>query len=358
MRATHRWRWWAAVLPIALAASLTAAQAPTAPSQPPVAPAAAAAPAPAATPPAPPSPVSSMRNKISAGDLPSAESILEVHREKYGEDGPWLVGLGWLARGAFLVGDTAAARRYAAQARGAVTKRLGGKSLDKDRDAESALGAAIEVEAQLVERRRSRAEAAKWLQAEMARQQGSTAFQSRLHKRLNLLTLVGQPAPELVVEDFLIQLPPDSTGGLSTDHLLLADWSNAHDSMIRGARGRPLVLFLWAEWCGDCRAQIPALARVLERHRGEGLLARAITRWYDPPESLATEKARALRAWYESYEGMKDTPRIVSTASMVRYGGSATPTFVFIDRQGIVRRYAPTRLTEAELERAVAQILR
>lgn len=42
---------------------------------------------------------------------------------------------------------------------------------------------------------------------------------------------------------------------------------------------------------------------------------------------------------------------------MVRYGGSSTPTFVFIDRKGIVRRYTPTRLTEEELDRTVRELL-
>src|SRR5713226_3462061 len=66
------------------------------------------------TPASPPSPVNGIRNKISAGDLLSAESILEVHRAKNGEDGAWLTGLSWLARGALLVGDLEKAKRYAA----------------------------------------------------------------------------------------------------------------------------------------------------------------------------------------------------------------------------------------------------
>ena len=291
---------------------------------------------PAATPAAPPSPVNGIRNKISAGDLLSAESILEVHREKHGEDGPWLVGLGWLARGALLVGDTAAARRYAAQARGAVTMRLSSKPLDQDRDAENALGAAIEVEAQLIERRRGRAEAAKWLRVEVAKQQGPTAFRSRLHKRLNLLTLEGAPAPELVREDSLGKQPVPTLASL---------------------RGRPVVLFLWAEWCGDCRAQAASLARVLARHRTSGVATIALTRWYETGDSArGVERVRADSMWTAAYPGLEEVPLAVSTRSMTEYGGSATPTFVFIDRKGIVRRYTPTRLDEARLEQEIAAI--
>jgi hypothetical protein len=51
-------------------------------------------------------------------------------------------------------------------------------------------------------------------------------------------------------------------------------------------------------------------------------------------------------------------PRVISTASMVAYGVSSTPTFAFIDRKGVVRRYTPTRLTEAELDRSIGDILR
>src|SRR5688572_24165809 len=105
MRDPRPYRWSALILALALAVSVSAAPPPA-----PAAPAPAAPPAPAvlpataavAQPPAPPapSPVSSIRNKLSAADLLSAESILDVHREQHGEDGPWLAGLGWLARGA------------------------------------------------------------------------------------------------------------------------------------------------------------------------------------------------------------------------------------------------------------------
>ena len=62
--------------------------------------------------------------------------------------------------------------------------------------------------------------------------------------------------------------------------------------------------------------------------------------------------------WTAVYSGVGPIPRVISTASMITYGVSSTPTFAFIDRKGIVRRYTPTRLTEAELDRAIDDILR
>ena len=51
-------------------------------------------------------------------------------------------------------------------------------------------------------------------------------------------------------------------------------------------------------------------------------------------------------------------PIVFSTASMERYGGSSTPTFVLVDRAGVVRRYTPTRLTEAELTRSLTALVK
>ena len=43
--------------------------------------------------------------------------------------------------------------------------------------------------------------------------------------------------------------------------------------------------------------------------------------------------------------------------SMVRYGVSATPTYALVDKNGLVRLYAPTRLTEADLSRRIESLL-
>jgi thiol-disulfide isomerase/thioredoxin len=285
----------------------------------------------------PPSPVSGIRNKLSAGDLLSAESILEVHREKNGEDGAWLQGLAWLTRGAFLLGDMEKAERYAKQVREACAQRLAkGDTLEKNHDLEIALGAAIETDAQRLERTKGKKAAAQLMRDEIARHASPPTLLMRLHKRLNMLTLEGTPAPEWVTEDFVGEPPP----------------------ALASIKGSPIVLFLWYEGCGDCKAQAASLGRVLEKHKGSDLRCVAITRYYDEPPARPAEKARIDSVWTAVYSGVGAIPRVISTASMITYGVSSTPTFVFIDRKGIVRRYAPTRLTENELERSIAAITR
>lgn len=331
---------------IVLAAAAATAQTPTAPAVAPVpavAPIPAVAPAPSSTP-APPAPspgsrtVSGIRNKISAGDLPSAESILEVHRERDGEDGYYLMGLGWLTRGALLLGETARARELNAELRRLCDARLAnGPGLAKDDSLETALGAAIEVEAQLLAGEKGAEAGAAWLRAEIAKYPGPVAFRSRLYKRLNLLALKGSAAPELAVEDFV----------------------GAKPVALAGLRGRPVVLFVWSATCGDCKAQAASLGRVSRRYAERGLAVVPLTRYYeDGAAERAKEKAVIDSVWAAVYAPMGPPSIVVSSASMERYGGSSTPTFVFIDKRGVVKGYTPTRLTEARLAGAVEELLR
>jgi thiol-disulfide isomerase/thioredoxin len=294
----------------------------------------ASTPATSAAPAAPASPVSGMRNKISAGDLLSAESMLEVHRDKHGEDGPYLAGLSWLARGALLLGEYAKAGSYAADVRARCDRKLAaGDTLERNRDLETALGASIEVRAQLIEHDRGAAPAAAYLRSEIPKIKGPASLRSRLYKRLNMLTLVGQKAPEVAAEDRMGEAPSTLAG-------------------------QPTLMFLWAEWCGDCKAQAASLSKVRRRWEKEGVRFLAVTRYYDPESLRVRERARVDSVWKADYAELAGVPVVFSTASMERYGVSSTPTFAFIDRAGIVRRYTPTRLTEAEFDRTLTRLVK
>jgi thiol-disulfide isomerase/thioredoxin len=151
------------------------------------------------------------------------------------------------------------------------------------------------------------------------------------------MTLTGAPAPEITVEDFVGEVRPD----------------------LKAFRGKPTLLFLWAEWCADCRAQAASLAQVRSRYAEKGLQVVALTRYYqDNAADRVREKARVDSVWNADYRDVGKVPIVFSTASMERYGGSSTPTFVFVDREGMVRRYTATRLTEAELDRTLQTLMR
>jgi thiol-disulfide isomerase/thioredoxin len=294
-----------------------------------------AAPPPAATPPADLD-VRMIRLKISAGDLPSAESILEYHRLEKGEDGDYLLGLAWVARGAALTGDWKAASSNAESARAIAESKLKTPAdYDSNREAVYALGTAIEVRAQALVAAGKKAEAIRSLE-ESSRAQEKAPFnlRARIWKRRNMIELEGKPAPAIRAEDHV---------GLEF-------------SSLESLRGKPVVLFFWWEACGDCKMQAAALRRTVEKYAPKGVVFVAPTRFYSADR--ADEKQKIEKSWKDVYALPDSVSAPISEEAMLRYGVSATPTFAFVNRKGIVVRYSPTRMTEDRLSSTIEDLLR
>ena len=319
---------WSRALPLILACVL---------------PAALRAQQPPAQTPAPPTPVPSdldvrmIRLKISAGDLPSAESILEVHRAEKGEDGDYLLGLAWLARGGALTGDWKAASSHAQAARDLAESKLKtAADYDSNREAVYALGASIEVQAQALVASGKKSEAIRFLdESSRAQEKAPFNLRARIWKRRNLIELAGQKAPAIKGEDHLgRQAPP-----------------------LEALKGTPVVLFFWWQGCGDCKMQAAALRRTVEKYTPKGVAFIAPTRFYEPPAERAEERAKIEKAWKEIYALPDSVAVPIGDEAMLRYGVSATPTFAFVDRKGVVSRYSPTRMTEERLSATIEDLL-
>jgi thiol-disulfide isomerase/thioredoxin len=131
---------------------------------------------------------------------------------------------------------------------------------------------------------------------------------------------------------------------------------------LAGFSGRPVLLFFWAAGCGDCKAESAKLARLHSKYAPKGLGFVAPTRLYGDPAdprdpTPEQESAQIEKAWAETFSGLAAVPHPVDTETMVRYGVSATPTYALVDRKGVVRLYAPTRLPEADLSRRIESLL-
>jgi thiol-disulfide isomerase/thioredoxin len=273
--------------------------------------------------------VETVRASFATGSDARAIQELRAYRTARGVTPEYLEALSWLARAELDSRNDAAAETFARETYDQSMEQLKKRPLDREPHLPIALGAAIEVEGKLLAAQGRRSEAVTYLQ-EQARTFAATSIVTRIRKNLLLLTLEGKPAPAL--EN--VVLPKD----------------------------KPALLFFWAHWCPDCKAEIPILLRIRSEFAPRGLVFLAPTQKYgyaaggvDAAPAVETAYIEQVRRSY--YAGLIDSPVAISETNFTRYGASTTPTLVLIDRAGIVRLYHPGAMTYAELRGAVEGVI-
>jgi thiol-disulfide isomerase/thioredoxin len=283
--------------------------------------------------------VSDVRARMAADRPDEARALLAKARAESGVTSTWLAADSWVARGELAKGRTEPALATAKEVRALCEAALATAKLDGDKALQTALGAAIEVEAQAMAARGERAQAVTFLRDQIGRYGGSP-IANRLQKNLNLMTLEGKPAPEL--DEARVLGPAAPT--------------------LASLRGRPVLLFFFAHWCGDCKAAAPSVAALKKEFGPRGLAVIAPTQTYGfdgSGDEVAPDKELA---WIEevrttAYAPIADVPAPVSTASFRDYGASTTPTFVLVDKAGRVALYHPGAMPHEELAARVGALV-
>jgi thiol-disulfide isomerase/thioredoxin len=95
-------------------------------------------------------------------------------------------------------------------------------------------------------------------------------------------------------------------------------------------KGKPVLLDFWATWCGPCRKAMPAVEKVFQDYKEQGLVILAV----DGGEDRDTVQA-FLKKTPMAY------PAVLSGESPILkdYQVKAFPTFVMIDRDGKIAAY-------------------
>jgi thiol-disulfide isomerase/thioredoxin len=280
--------------------------------------------------------VRDVRAAIARNDLAAADALVASYRAQSGTNSEALAALSWVGRGALTAKQYDKAATYARDTERLTVEKLKTQPLASDPNLVTALGAALEVQAKVLAETGQRASAVKYLRDQLVKYRNSP-IHARLTKNLNLISLEGQPAPRLTAREFLGPAMPDT-------------------------KGRPVVLFFWAHWCPDCKAQAPILADVARDYRDSGLLVIGPTRHYGyvaggAPATPTQELAHIDEVRKQYYGMLPDMAVPVSDEDALDYGMDATPTLVLLDRSGIVRLFHPGPMTRAELEPEIKKIV-
>lgn len=291
--------------------------------------------------PAPPKTIVQLvRDALNAKDFEKAE-LLAVDSMATTRNSPISIeAFSWLGRDLVARKRYDEAMTYASRTYGMVEEVLKTRKLDDEPRLPIALGAAIEVQALALAGQGRRSEALMHLQREIEQFKGSSIIM-RLNKNANVIGLEGQPAFPLTSKEVLGPKTPS-----------LAE-----------LKGKPVVIFAWAHWCGDCKTQGPQLEAVVNKYKDSGITVIAPTQRFGyaekrRPVGPAEELAYIERVRDESYPWMKNVSVPVSDEVYLKYGVSTTPTYVMIDRDGKVSTYLPGQPTLEQLDALVQKIVK
>jgi len=277
----------------------------------------------------PPAIVENVRAEIARNDFAAADKLVRADRATNGVTPSMIQAISWIARGELAAKNPDAAEKYADETYQLAREQLKKRPLDQDTLLPIALGASIEVKANVFAARGERTQAVTYLQDQLKRYY-ATSIRTRLQKDLNLLTLEGKPAPRLQG----VVLP----------------------------KGKPVLVFFWAHWCPDCKAEAPILAKLKSEFESKGLVIVAPTQKYGYVEGgetapAAVELRHIEQVRQQYYAPIITTPAPVNEENFRNYGASTTPTLVLVDRAGVVRVYHPGTMTYEELRSAITGVL-
>lgn len=279
--------------------------------------------------------VDDVRVQVGQNSYSAAEGELRDYRAQHGVTPEYVEAWSWMARGAAAMKQWTQASNYARQTRTLSEQLLTKQKLDAEPHLPIALGAAYEVEAQALAETGKQSQATALLRAALVKY-GNTSIRARLQKNLNLISLVGQPAPTLQATQYLGAKPPT----------------------LASLKGAPVLLFFWAHWCGDCKAEVPIIARLKQEFGSSGLVVIGPTQLYgyaaqgnDATPTQERTYIEAVRQRY--YASLPDMAVPLSKQNFNTYGASTTPTLVILNRAGQVAMYHPGAMPYEELRSAL-----
>ena len=114
-------------------------------------------------------------------------------------------------------------------------------------------------------------------------------------------------------------------------------------------RGKVVLIDFWATWCGPCRKSMPAIERLWQKYRGEGLAVVSINVENDGPHA---------RSFAAAFQPPLTFPLYVDSGpAQAAYHVDAIPQLVLLDKEGRIALLHVGGFDEAELGEKIDSLL-
>ena len=155
--------------------------------------------------------------------------------------------------------------------------------------------------------------------------------------------------PQMAVQEETEKETPEEERVIAPDFTVLN--GDGEEIRLSDFAGKPVVINIWATWCGPCKSELPAFERMYEAY-GEEIEFLMVNATDGAQETMEGVKAFVEENGY-SFPVYYDTEFSASMA----YGATAIPLTVFVLADGTLAGGYRGAITEETLEESIKIVL-